>query len=289
MVINLFQKGFNYSQDGPGNRLVYHLQGCNMKCPWCSNPEGMTVTPPLMATGNTIPTYVCTHGAVVDGRLHRERCIGCDTHECVIINKNTFLVCKNKAYDIDVLLEEILSCRPLFFDHGGVTLTGGEATMQFDAVKQLLLLLKANSVHTAIETNGTHPKLEELLPYIDYLIMDFKHYDTKAHQLFTGVSNEEIKNNFKKVINTEKIINIRIPLIHGVNADAEDIEGFISFFKPFPREKMTFEFLPYHEYGKDKWVQCGYIYGVNNGFVPKQTVSHFTQQFKLNGLHVIHT
>lgn len=42
MKINIFEKGFNYSQDGPGNRLVYHLSGCNMFCPWCSNPEGMT-------------------------------------------------------------------------------------------------------------------------------------------------------------------------------------------------------------------------------------------------------
>ncbi len=41
MKINIFEKGFNYSQDGPGNRLVYHLSGCNMICPWCSNPEGM--------------------------------------------------------------------------------------------------------------------------------------------------------------------------------------------------------------------------------------------------------
>lgn len=38
----IFQKGFNYSQDGPGNRLVYHLSGCNMFCPWCSNPEGLS-------------------------------------------------------------------------------------------------------------------------------------------------------------------------------------------------------------------------------------------------------
>ncbi len=41
-LIYIFQKGFNYSQDGPGNRLVYHLSGCNMFCPWCSNPEGLT-------------------------------------------------------------------------------------------------------------------------------------------------------------------------------------------------------------------------------------------------------
>ncbi len=40
-ILYIFQKGFNYSQDGPGNRLVYHLSGCNMFCPWCSNPEGL--------------------------------------------------------------------------------------------------------------------------------------------------------------------------------------------------------------------------------------------------------
>lgn len=47
--IKIFQKGFNYSQDGPGNRLVYHMQGCNFRCKWCSNPESM---------GNTCKTTV---------------------------------------------------------------------------------------------------------------------------------------------------------------------------------------------------------------------------------------
>lgn len=42
MELHVFQKGFNFSQDGPGNRLVYHLCGCSLQCPWCSNPEGLS-------------------------------------------------------------------------------------------------------------------------------------------------------------------------------------------------------------------------------------------------------
>ena len=42
--MKILQKGFNYSQDGPGNRLVYHTQGCNFRCKWCSNPESMAGT-----------------------------------------------------------------------------------------------------------------------------------------------------------------------------------------------------------------------------------------------------
>jgi len=50
--LDIFQKGFNYSQDGPGNRLVYHLKGCNLRCPWCSNPEGMDPRNPIGYTSD---------------------------------------------------------------------------------------------------------------------------------------------------------------------------------------------------------------------------------------------
>lgn len=81
MEIKYFQKGFNYSQDGTGNRLVIHLQGCNLHCPWCSNPEGMSITGGVSAP-------------------------------------------------IEAFIQEILSCKRLFFDGGGVTFTGGECTLQ---------------------------------------------------------------------------------------------------------------------------------------------------------------
>ena len=91
MVLKIFQKGFNYSQDGQGNRLVYHLQGCNMKCRWCANPEGMPA----------------------GGAMIREK------------DKSPRL--SYEEHPVDEVYEEILSCKPMIFDGGGVTFSGGEA------------------------------------------------------------------------------------------------------------------------------------------------------------------
>ncbi len=68
MLVNIFQKGFNFSQDGPGNRLVYHLQGCNMHCPWCSNPEGISEKGSIMVTEG-INDEICPKSAITSGML----------------------------------------------------------------------------------------------------------------------------------------------------------------------------------------------------------------------------
>ncbi|MBO5908201.1 MAG: radical SAM protein, partial [Clostridia bacterium] len=178
--IFIFQKGFNYSQDGPGNRLVYHLCGCNLKCPWCSNPEGLEINE------------------------------------------------KAEKLSVESIVKEALSCRMMFIDGGGVTLTGGEVTCQKSAVLNLLKTLKKNNIHTCIETNGTSPGLLELLEYIDYLIMDFKHYDSDVLREFTGVGNENIKLNFERNCRAGRQQHIRIPLINGFNADCP--EKFAEYF-----------------------------------------------------------
>lgn len=233
--MKIFQKGFNFDQDGPGNRLVYHLQGCNMHCLWCSNPEGMSFD-------------------------------------------------SGKEYSIEDLLNECKASKLMFFSGGGVTFTGGEATAQFEELKELLKLLKKENIHTCIETNGTHPKLTELSEYVDYLIMDFKHFDSDTLKKYTGIGNETIKQNFEKITSSGRQFHIRIPLINGINTD--NPEGFSEYFKKFDTGNTVYEFLTYHEYGKEKWVD---EYKVKNGFVSDEILQQFKEIFKQNNLKLITT
>ncbi len=233
--MRIFGKGFNFSQDGPGNRLVYHLSGCNMSCIWCSNPEGMAAT-------------------------------------------------AGKVYDIRDILAEAVSCKPMFFGGGGVTFTGGEATLQHKELLSLLGALKEEGIHTAIETNGTLEALPELLPYIDYLIMDFKHYDSERLREFTGIGNEVIKRNFEKICSSGRQAHIRIPVIGGVNADGA--REFAEYFASHNTEAVVFELLPYHEYGRDKWKS---EYKMKGGFVTEQTLQSFREAFTEVGLKLVKT
>ncbi|MCL2195736.1 MAG: radical SAM protein [Oscillospiraceae bacterium] len=232
MQIHTFQTGFNYSQDGPGNRLVLHLQGCNMRCPWCANPEGMK--PPSL-----------------EGRGVLE------------------------------LVQQAIRCKPMFFDGGGVTLTGGEPTVQFDATAELLRELQAAGIHTCIETNGTHPRLPELYPHIDHLIIDFKHPHDDAHRRLTGLGNAQIKRNIEAAQHRQ--LQVRLILLHGHNTHLA--QDYIDFFTPLNTAHMTFELLPYHEFGRDKWDN----YAFASAFVPEDVLLAFKQALTQANLKEIST
>lgn len=234
--MKILQKGFNYSQDGPGNRLVYHLQGCNFRCKWCSNPESMNAD-------------------------------GSDA----------------KIYTVDELLDEAKRSRMMFFDGGGVTFTGGECTLQHDELIELLKKLQDEGINTVIETNASSPRLMKIAENVDYLITDFKHYDTNIHKKWIGVGNEAVKANLEKIFASGRQLHIRIPVIKNIN---DDPHGFVDYFKRFDTANTVFEFLAYHEFGKDKWTQ---EYEITDGFVSDETITEFKNLFVANGLNVTAT
>ena len=241
-MIRIFQKGFNFSQDGPGNRLVYHLQGCNLHCPWCSNPEGLA-----LAGGNPV--------------------------------------------SIDDLMAEVRRSSMMFFDGGGVTLTGGEVTLQFPAVKEFLTRLHEEGFSTCIETNGLAPQLPELFPVLDLLIMDIKHHDPENHKAVTGLSNELTVRNIEKALAAGQQLALRIPLIGGFNASPEDARGFAELFcKLDLGDRATVELLTYHEYGKDKYEKLGMEYTMDaTARVSRESLEQYKVILRNAGINIIHT
>lgn len=242
MELRIFQRGFNFSQDGPGNRLVYHLQGCNLRCPWCSNPEGL---------------------AAVGGQ-----------------------VCP-----IDELVDEVERSKLMFFDGGGVTLTGGEVTMQLAAVKDFLTQLHSRGINTCIETNGLHPQLCELFPVLDHLIMDIKHWNSETHRAVTGLSNDLTIQNIEKALAANQPLALRIPLIGGFNASKEDAAGFAALFDRLGvRGRASIELLPYHEFGRDKYNKLGLTYEMDEtAKITKETLAAFSGILLDAGYPLIHT
>lgn len=242
MELRIFQKGFNYSQDGPGNRLVYHLQGCNLRCPWCANPEGLSVQ------GGT-------------------------------------------GYPVEALVQEALRSRAMFFDGGGVTLTGGEATLQFDAAKELLTRLHAEGVSACMETNGCSPRLPELFGLLDTLIIDVKHHDPAVHRAVTGASCAQTFQNIRAALENGQKLALRIPVIGGFNASAEDAEGFARRLTELGVPgRATVELLPYHEYGKSKYGQLGLPYQMTaQARVNQEILQRLTLRLQQAGIRIIHT
>ncbi len=243
--IIIFQKGFNYSQDGPGNRLVYHLSGCNLKCPWCSNPEGMELT------------------------------------------KDAF------PLTVESIVKEAVSCKMMFFDGGGVTLTGGEVTCQKENVKLLLQRLNENNINTCIETNASLKNCEDLFEAVDYMIADFKSPDSEKLKNFTDADIDIIKENLMFRAKTGKPLLIRIPLINGFNNGKENAVLFAEFFEELKiqsgNKNLYFEILTYHEYGKEKYEKCGKKYKVENGFVSPEDVKTLAEEIENKNLNLIHT
>lgn len=290
MKIKVFQKGFNYSQDGTGNRLIFHLQGCNMKCPWCSNPEGMSSAGVLITEKEWLKESCCPNGAVQEGKLDRTMCGTCVEKPCILKRRQKGIRLSYKEYEVDELVRECIASKPMFFDGGGVTLTGGEITLQFEAVKELLTKLGEAGIHRAIESNGSHQRMTELIPFVDQWIMDVKHYDNEKHKEWLGIPNTTIAQNLKNVSKEHSNVLIRVPLIPGFNDSREDADGFAEYFEKYmDTANAKVEFLTYHEFGKGKWEQCGMEYKMKPLRIQPGTVAFFEKTMTEHGICCVHT
>jgi len=145
---------------------------------------------------------------------------------------------------------------------GGVTISGGEPMMQSDFLIELLDALGSEGIHCAVDTTGLS-KTETLLEVAkrtDLFLYDLKMMDPQRHKKFTGVTNEKILENLKILASSGANINIRIPLIKGVNADESNIRQSAEFIAALPGARKLVSLLPYHNIAIHKYGKLGQDY-----------------------------
>ncbi len=233
------------TEDGPGIRTTVFLKGCSLNCTWCHNPESISQEPQVQwiasrCIGCEECLDVCSDGAISHGPegvvINRDVCNGCGlcTEKC----PSTALELLGTKWGVGDLINELIKDLSFFEKSGGgVTLSGGEPTMQARFSSNLLKGLKARGIHTALDTCGlcSREALDMLLPYSTMVLFDVKEIDPQRHQLFTGKTNEQILANLLYVsdyIRTHLIpgkLWIRTPLIPGTTATVENIRGISDF------------------------------------------------------------
>ena len=171
---------------------------------------------------------------------------------------------KGRSIRVGELIEILKKDRSTFrHSGGGVTLSGGDPLMQPDFAGELLKACKAQGWNTAIETEGcaeTETYLR-LVPYIDTILMDIKHMDPEKHRLFTGVSNELILNNARRV-SAFVPLTIRVPVIPKFNESEEEIRAIAEFAASLGKVRYV-HLLPYHSLGENKYRMMGIEYKMN--------------------------
>lgn len=263
-------QGFSV-QDGPGIRTTVFLKGCPLHCPWCHSPESQRFEIQLSwqsrkcigldLCGLCLP--VCPRGALgpdpagADPRLIQvdwEKCDDCGL--CAEACPAGALSMWGKEYTVTEVVERVLRDRP-FFDKsgGGVTISGGEPFSQAEFTMALLMALKAEGVHTAVDTTGCVPwsVIEDALPYVDLFLYDLKSMDTASHKSATGVGNELILENARRIATAGGRMQVRVPVIPRYNDSDESIHKLGRFVQGLGNAVTGVQLLPYHAMGVPKW------------------------------------
>lgn len=263
--------------DGSGIRTLVFLKGCPLRCSWCCNPEGQFCAPQLAyderkCIGRESCEDACQRACQVDAitaqaddgkvEIDLDLCNACG--QCVVVCPSRALELLGESHTVDEVLDVVEQDSAFYArSGGGLTLSGGEPLMQAPFAVRLLEAAQARGIDTAVETSGhVHwSDMEKVFRHANQVFYDVKAMDSEKHREATGVGNERILENLRRLCDAFPTLPIvvRTPVIPGFNDSAADIRAIAAFVGGLPRP-VPYELLPYHRFGEAKYRELGRDY-----------------------------
>ena len=221
------------SVDGPGNRTAVFLQGCNINCRYCHNPETRALCVSCGLCVEKCPENALEKSA--NGRIiyHPEKCVQCDT--CIHIcphdsSPRTVVMTPEETYK--KVKKQIPFIR-------GLTVSGGECMLRPDFLKELFKLAKEDGLNTMIDSNGTIPFWEypELLEVTDGVMLDIKAFKNEDHIRITDEKNETVLKNAVYLAENKKLYEVRAVIVPDLYDTKESIRQMGEFLAPYLETK----------------------------------------------------
>lgn len=224
------------SVDGPGNRTVIFLQGCNFDCLYCHNPETINY-----CINCGICVYKCPYNAlsIINNKViwDEKYCKNCDL--CIKTCPNSSSP-KVKLMTVDEVIDFVRKMKPFI---SGVTISGGECTLQYNFVSEIFKETKEIGLTTFLDSNGYIPlkNLRLLVENMDMAMIDLKSFDRDEHLKLTGKDNETVIENVKYLAKINKLYEVRtviVPDILDNYYNVDNISKLIASLNPNIRYKL---------------------------------------------------
>ncbi|MFH1421337.1 MAG: glycyl-radical enzyme activating protein [Planctomycetota bacterium] len=259
--MKIFSTGWSENFDGPGRRRIIYLKGCNFKCLWCANPEGLSHNTEILFYSRRAQyaNKACPNSAVTkqgnEYLLNHNICENCASKNCVNSWKHPAFEIAGEELSVDSLVKYSVDNKQLFGAAGGITFSGGEPTLQIDEIITAINMLHKDGITTTVESNAGTENFARLIGTADLLICDLKCVSTDLHKHWTGQDNSLVLNNLRSAAKEQKNLWIRIPLIPGMNDTKEELTQTAEFLQEVAahRDFLKVEILRMHHIGEPKY------------------------------------
>lgn len=265
--------------DGPGIRTLVFLKGCPLHCWWCFNPESqksaveiLHYSEKCLQCGSCLDVCTVPNALLLaSGRIAHDPAACNNCGACVDVCPASSFIAAGKLMSPDEVVEVVRRDK-IFYDKsgGGITLSGGEISLQADFSGEILRRCGTEGIHTTIETCGycLYPELEKILKHTDLVLYDLKLVDSVKHRKYTGVDNRIILENLTRIAESGLPYIVRIPIIPGCNDGKEDIRLAADFLSGL--QGLThIHLLPYELFGLPKYERLGRPYPLQNLLPPE--------------------